>query len=102
MKAISLIGAVLSLACISAAEAPSNYQTYHGFRVAGDPAFEPQFNRALRYCMPEAASWQRGSPDTRSLLYIAALRGCLYRHNFVDRGAYAYPATAIFSHFLDR
>ena len=38
MKAISLIGAALSLACISAAEPASNYQTYHGFRVAGDPA----------------------------------------------------------------
>lgn len=102
MKIVTAIGLALSLACISAAEPASNYQTYHGFRVAGDPAFEPQFNRALYHCMPEAASWQRGSPDTRSLLYIAALRGCLYRHNFVDRGAFAYPATAIFSHFLDR
>ncbi len=99
MKYFACIGVVLSLACISAAEAPSNYQVYGGVRVDSDPTLLRKYDHALGRCQPEALG-KRGSPDTNSLLYNAALRGCLYRHGFTDRGAYAYPATNIFDHFL--
>ncbi len=96
------LGAMLSLACVSAGEAPSNYQSYHGIRADSDPVILARYDRALQHCQPEAYSWQRGSPDPNSSMYILALRSCLYRYSFVDRGAFAYPTTAWYQHFLDR
>ena len=101
MRYFACIGVVLSLACVSAAEAPSNYQVYGGVRVDSDPVLLRKYDHALRRCQPEALGY-RGSPDTTSLIYNAALRGCLYRYSFIDRGSYAYPATLIFDHFFDR
>lgn len=102
MRMMLAWGVVLSFACVSAGEAPSNYQSYHGVRVDSDPVLLAKYDRALNRCEPEAYSWNRGSPDPNSTAYILALRNCLYRHSFVDRGSYAYPATALFEHFLDR
>lgn len=59
-----------------------------------------RYDRTYRYCAPEAI--RRGSTDTNSLLYVTALRGCMYRFGITDRGAYAYSANAPFLHFLDR
>ncbi|MET3854702.1 MULTISPECIES: hypothetical protein [unclassified Rhizobium] len=101
MRYLAAIGVALSLGCISAAEAPSNYQTYSGIRVDSDPVLLARYDRALSYCQPEAMS-HRGSPDTHSMIYNVALRNCLYRRSFVDRGYYAYPANQVFDHFLDR
>ena len=101
MRYLAAIGVALSLGCISAAEAPSNYQTYTGVRVVSDPVLLSRYDRALSYCQPEAMSY-RGSPDTHSMIYNVALRSCLYRHSFVDRGSFAYPATRIFDHVFDR
>ncbi|MGV1789807.1 hypothetical protein GR212_11890 [Rhizobium lusitanum] len=102
MRMMLALGAILSLACVSAGEAPSNYQTYQGIRADSDPVVLARYDRALNYCEPEAYSWHRGSPDPNSTFYWLALRDCLYRHGFVDRGVYAYPTTAVFRHFLDR
>ncbi|CAN7405026.1 hypothetical protein LJR251_002507 [Rhizobium rhizogenes] len=102
MRMMLALGALLSLACVSAGEAPSNYQSYHGgIRADSDPVLLERYDRALSRCEPEAYSWHRGSPDPNSTLYILALRNCLYRHGFVDRGFYAYPTSAVFQHFLD-
>ncbi|TCU13115.1 hypothetical protein EV132_113100 [Rhizobium sullae] len=101
MKYLAAMGVVLSLGCVSAAEAPSNYQTYHGIRVDSDPLLLAKYDRAVGYCQYEAMSW-RGSPNPYSLVYNAALRSCLSRRNFIDRGAYAYPANRYFDHFFDR
>jgi hypothetical protein len=103
----------LSLSCGSVAYASSdhaygdrssNYQTYSGIPVDTDPVILARFDRAQRHCEPEADSWRRGSPDRHSLLHITALKSCLSRRNFIDRGAYAYPSTPLgfFEHFLDR
>jgi len=89
-------GAALSLACISAAEAPSNYQVYGGIRVDSDPVLLATYDRALARCFPEAATPPRGALEPRGLYYNAALRACLYRYGFFDRGAYAYPANTLF------
>ena len=102
MRMMLALGALLSLACVSAGEAPSNYQSYQGIRADSDPVLLARYDRALRCCEPEASSWYRGSPDPNSSMYILALRACLYRHSFVDRGVHAYPTTAVFQHFLDR
>lgn len=103
MRMMLALGAILSLACVSAGEAPSNYQTYHGgVRADSDPVLLANYGKVLNYCEPEAYSWQRGSPDANSTLYWLALRDCLYRHGFVDRGAYAYPTTAISRHILEQ
>ncbi|MBW9053540.1 hypothetical protein [Rhizobium mesosinicum] len=101
MRYFACIGVVLSLACVSAAEAPSNYQVYGGVRVDSDPVLLHKYDHALGRCEPEAMG-KRGSPDTHGLIYNAALRGCLYRYGFTDRGAYAYPANRPFDHFIDR
>lgn len=101
MKYLACFGVVLSLACVSAAESPSNYQVRGGVRVDSDPLLLRKYDSALQRCQPEALG-KRGSPDTSSLIYNAALRSCLYRHSFTDRGSYAYPATNIFDHFIDR
>lgn len=102
MKMIMAAGMVLSLACISAAEAPSNYETYDGVRIDSDPVLLNQYNRVLNYCDREASLPQRGSPDHRSIWHVLALRSCFYRHNIVDRGLDSYPANAIWEHFFDR
>lgn len=92
----------LSLACISAAESPSNFRTYGGYPVERDPILLSAYDNALSRCVPEAMTPPRGTSDTGSLHYNAALRSCLYRQGYVDQGAYAYPATLVFDHFLDR
>ncbi|ULR46203.1 hypothetical protein [Rhizobium sp. K102] len=103
MRLMAVVGVALGLGCISAAESPSNYQSYRGVRVDTDPVLLTRYDKALRWCVPEAGSWQRGSPDPQSLHYNAALRNCLYRRGFVDRGVYAYPIPKVyFDHFLDR
>lgn len=56
MRMMLALGAILSLACVSAGEAPSNYQTYHGVRVDSDPVLLAKYNKALNYCEPEAYS----------------------------------------------
>ena len=104
MRLMAVVGLVLSVGCISAAEAPSNYQSYHGgVRVDTDPVLLARYDKALQRCVPEARSLRRGSPDPQSLHYNAALRSCLSRHSFLDRGVYAYPIPKVyFDHFLDR
>ncbi|MBB3299639.1 MULTISPECIES: hypothetical protein [Rhizobium] len=103
MRLMAVVGLALSLGCISAAESPSNYQSYSGIRVDTDPVLLARYEKALQRCVPEAGSWRRGSPDPRSLDYNAVLRNCLYRRSFVDRGVYAYPIPQVyFDHFLDR
>ncbi|PDT01939.1 hypothetical protein CO666_22735 [Rhizobium chutanense] len=103
MRLMAVVGVTLGLGCISAAESPSNYQSYSGVRVDTDPVLLARYDKALRWCGPEAGSWQRGSQDSRSLRYNAALRSCLSRHSFIDRGVYAYPIPEVyFEHFLDR
>ena len=94
------LGIAASLACISAAEAPSQWQTYSGVRVDSDPTLQMQFDRTYPYCEQEAI--RRGSPDAGNLWHVTALRNCMYRHGIVDRGAYAYPANALFYNFLTR
>ncbi|WP_434713017.1 hypothetical protein NMA58_08565 [Rhizobium sp. YTUHZ045] len=104
MRLMAVVGLVFSFGCISAAESPSNYQSYSGVQVDNtDPVLLSRYDKALQWCVPEAGSWRRGSPDPQSLHYNAALRNCLYRRGFVDRGVYAYPIPKIyFDHFLDR
>lgn len=103
MRLIHIIGLALSLSCISAAESPSNYRSYSGVRVDTDPVLLARYDKVLRWCVPEASSWQRGSPDPQSLQYNTALRSCLSRYSFIDRGVYAYPIPKVyFDHFLDR
>jgi hypothetical protein len=97
---MAALGIAASLACISAAEAPSQWQTYSGVRIDSDPTLRARFDRTYRYCEPEAV--HRGSPDANSLLHVTALRSCMYRYGIIDRGAYAYPANDLFYHFLDR
>ncbi|RWX75630.1 hypothetical protein EPK99_18210 [Neorhizobium lilium] len=102
MKLKLMIGAALSLACISAAEAPSNYRTYGGSSLDRDPVLLSAYDNALSRCVPEAMTPPRGTPHTNSLHYNAALRSCLYRQGYVDRGVSAYPATLVFDNFFDR
>jgi hypothetical protein len=102
MKIKLAFGIALSLACISAAEAPSNYRTYSGLPVESDPYLLTHFDRALGRCVPEAQTPPRGTPFVDSLHYNTALRACLYRQRYVDRGYSAYPANLVFDHFLDR
>jgi hypothetical protein len=96
MSAKTIASLVACIACISAAEAPSNYQTFHGIPVDSNSTDLTRFEIALARCIPEASSWPRGTPDPRSLYYNAALRNCLYRQGFIDRGSYAYPANNLF------
>ncbi len=102
MKIKLALGIALSLACISAAEAPSNYRTYSGFPVESDPYLVTRFEHALNNCVPEAQTPPRGTPYTASLHYNTALRACLYRQGYVDRGYSAYPANLVFDHLFDR
>lgn len=88
--------AALSLALVSAAESPANYRVYGGQDVQSDPLIIETYNRVLAKCIPEAGTPPRGNANTQTLHYNAALRGCLYRHGFIDRGAYAYPTNRLF------
>lgn len=92
----------LSLACISAAEAPANYRTYGGARIEENSVLLAHYDRAVQKCSAEASTPPRGNLDPTTLHYNAALRACLYRQGYFDRGAYSYPATLIFDHFFDR
>lgn len=98
----NLAAAILGALCISAAEAPANYRTYGGGAIESDPLLLSAYDAALRKCVPEALAAPRGNPEPASLHYNAALRACLYRQGFFDRGSFAYPATLVFDHFLDR
>ena len=100
MRVCVALGIAASLACISAAEPPQQWQTYGGVRVDSDQRLLQRYDRTFRYCAPEAV--RRGSTNTNSLLYVTALRGCMYRFGITDRGAYAYSANAPFLHFFDR
>jgi hypothetical protein len=100
MRVLVAVGMVASLACISAAEAPWQWQTLYGARVDSTPTLLNHFDRAYAYCEPEAV--QRGSPDPYSLLHVTALRSCMSRMGIIDRGAYAYPTYLYFYHALDR
>lgn len=93
----------MSLACVSAAASPSDYQTYFGAPVDSSPIILAQFDKAANHCEAEASLPGRGSPDVESYPHIIAVRGCLARYNFIDRGAYAYlPIVLGLDHFLDR
>jgi hypothetical protein len=103
MKIILGLGLAMSLACISAAESPSEYQYYFGGRVDQDPVLAAHFDKAARRCAPEASDPDRGSADPHSYLHIVAMRNCLARYNFIDRGSYAaLPITLGLDHFIDR
>jgi hypothetical protein len=94
------LGIAASLAFISAAEAPQQWQTYGGVRVDSDQRLLTRYYQTYRHCAPEAV--RRGSSDPNSLLYVTALRGCMYRYGITDRGAYSYTANAPFLNFLSR
>ena len=102
MKASVFAGIILSLACISAAEAPSNYQTNAGIRVDSDPMLLAHFQGAFGRCDAEAAALYQRAYIADEDWYTLALKACLYRYGYFDRGAYAYPANAVFDHFIDR
>lgn len=100
---IAVIGAVLSIACVSAAASPTDYQTYFGARADSNRVILMQFEKAADRCETEASRPGRGSPVRDSYAFAVASRGCLARNNFVDRGAYAYPRIVLgLDHFLDR
>jgi hypothetical protein len=102
MRMLVATGALLSLLCISAVNAPSNYQSYGGYPVFSDPALRSHFERAYGYCDREA-SWRYPRVDNSvNPMFTLAVKACLYRHSFVDRGVYSYPANQIFLHFFDR
>ncbi|NTF07267.1 hypothetical protein G6L37_14055 [Agrobacterium rubi] len=88
--------AILGLACVSAAESPQNYSVYAGPDVTSDPILVQVYDRALATCTAEASTPPRGTGYNTSLYYNAALRACLSRHGFVDRGQNAYPTNSLF------
>lgn len=100
MRVVIALGIAASLACISAAEAPGQWQTYSGVKIDTDPTLQMRFDRTYPHCEQEAN--RRASADINSLWHVTALRNCMYRHGIVDRGSYAYPANALFNNFLDR
>jgi hypothetical protein len=103
MKILLGLGLALSLGCISAAESPGDYQYYFGGRVDADPVLASRFDRAVQRCEPEASDPYRGSPDRHSYIHLLAMRNCLARYNFIDRGSYAaLPITLGLDHFIDR
>jgi hypothetical protein len=102
MRMLVATGVLLSLACISAVNAPSNYQTYGGIRVDSDPVIVNHYQRTAGYCDQEAAWRYPRVADSVDPMYTLAFKACLYRHNYVDRGAFSYPANQIFLHFFDR
>lgn len=97
------IAALLSLACVSAAESPVNYRTYHGgIRVDSDPILLKAYQKALARCVPEASTPPRGNPNMHGLDYNSSLRNCLYRQGYLDRGVYSYPNRDLFDEILNR
>ncbi len=100
MKSLALIGALASLAFISAAEAPANYQSFGGVTADSNPVTTRHYEAALKHCRPEAINPPRGTREVGSLRYSAALRACLYRQGYLDRGSFAYPANLAFDHFF--
>lgn len=88
--------AILGLACVSAAESPRNYSVYAGPDVESDPIILDVYDQVVMKCSSEASVPPRGTPETTSYYYNAALRACLSRHGFTDKGAFAYPATSLF------
>lgn len=96
MNLTYVAAAVLGLACVSAAEAPRNYAIYAGPPVVNDPVILDIYDRALVKCTAEASTPSRGTEFTTSLYYNAALRSCLSRQGFIDRGADAYPTNSLF------
>ncbi|MES5096698.1 hypothetical protein ABUK73_00560 [Agrobacterium sp. BA1120] len=88
--------AILGLACVSAAESPKNYSVYAGPDVTSDPIILDVYDRALSNCSAEASSPPRGTAYTTSYYYNAALRACLSRHGFIDKGAFAFPTNSLF------
>ncbi|WP_320202343.1 hypothetical protein [Agrobacterium rosae] len=91
-----IAAAILGLACVSAAEAPQNYRVYAGPDVTSDPIILEVYDRALANCTYEASTPTRGTVYTASYIYNAALRACLSRHGFSDRGSNAYPTNSLF------
>jgi len=105
MRFLMAVGMVVTLGCLSAAQAAqpaSEYQTYGGIRADSDPVLLAKFEKAVRYCEPRIASWLQPPPIENKYIYVAALRSCLYRHDFISRGAYAYPVNAWYEHLIDR
>ena len=103
MKTIAMFGALLSMATVSAAASPTEYRTYFGSPVDASPVIQGRFDMAADHCEAEASSPARGSPDLGSYAHIVAVRGCLARYNFIDRGAYStLPIVLGLDHFLDR
>lgn len=96
MNVKMIAAAILGLACVSAAEAPSNYSVYAGPQVTSDPIILSVFDRAVATCSVEASTPPRGTSFTQSRYYNAAMRACLSRHGFIDNGAYAHPTNGIF------
>lgn len=88
--------AILGLACVSAAEAPQNYRVYAGPDVTSDPVILQVYDHAVANCTYEASTPQRGTLDATPYIYNAALRACLSRHGFSDRGSNAYPTNSVF------
>lgn len=88
--------AILGLACVSAAESPRNYSVYGGPDVESDPVLLDVYDKAVMTCSHEASIPPRGTPYTASYYYNAALRACLSRHGFTDKGAFAYPSNSLF------
>lgn len=74
MKSLALIGALASLAFISAAEAPANYQSFGGVTADSNPVTTRHYEAALKHCRPEAINPPRGTREVGSLRYSAALR----------------------------
>ena len=91
-----IAAALLGLACVSAAEAPQNYRVYAGPDVTSDPIILDIFDRAVMKCTAEASTPPRGAAYTTSTYHTVAVRACLSRQGFVDRGGYAYPYTRLF------
>jgi hypothetical protein len=93
----------VSLACVSAAASPSDYQTYFGTPVDASPTILAQFDKAAAHCDAEASRPGRSAPAEQTYAYTTAVRTCLARFNFIDRGSYAYlPIVLGLDHIIDR
>lgn len=90
MKIIAALGAVVSLACVSAAASPSDYETYFGTPVDASPTILAQFDKAADHCEVEASRPGRSWPEAEPYSHVMAVRGCLSRFNFIDRGVHSY------------
>jgi hypothetical protein len=99
MKIALAVGMALGLSGCVGADSPSNYQSYFGVPVSSSPQLQQKFDRANRYCQREVP--RRGTTDVASVSYLLAMRNCLARHNFIDRGAHAYPAFGIGFYYFE-